>query len=141
MPGIERVGQEADAGEGPPLRLLVADSYPDGAESLAQALTHLGEEIRWVLDGPAALRLAAEWRPDAVVLDLVLRGLAGCDVARQLRQLPGLEGVVLVALTGLGGEQHRHLAREAGFDLYLLKPIMPDVLRPLILAAAGQDRP
>ena len=117
------------------LRLLVADSYPDGAQSLAQALTFLGEEVRWVLDGPAALRAAAEWRPDAVVLDLVLKGLSGCEVARRLRRLPGLAAVVLVALTGYGDDEHRRLAREAGFDLYLLKPLPPDALRPLILEA------
>jgi CheY-like chemotaxis protein len=118
-----------------PLRLLVADSYPDAARTLALVLTYIGEEARWTLDGPSTLRAAAEWRPDAVLLDLLLADLDGCEVARQLRRLPGLEAVVLVALTGFGDEKHRRLAREAGFDRYLLKPVAPDTLRPLILAA------
>jgi two-component system CheB/CheR fusion protein len=123
-----------DFGGAGPLRLLVADSYPDAARTLALALTCTGEEARWALDGPAALRLAAEWRPDAVLLDFRLEEVDGCEVARRLRELPGLEAVVLVALTGYTDEEHRRLARKSGFHQYLLKPVAPDVLRPLILA-------
>jgi two-component system CheB/CheR fusion protein len=121
--------------EATPMRLLVADSYPDAAQTLALVLSFTGEETRWALDGTEVLRLAAEWRPDAVLLELPLAELDGCEVARRLRRLPGLERVVLVALTGFGDEEHRRLARAAGFDRYVLKPVAPEAVRSLILAA------
>jgi CheY-like chemotaxis protein len=123
-----------------PLRLLVADSYPDAAQTLALALTSMGEETRWVLDGPATLRAAAEWRPHAVLLELLLPELEGCEVARQLRRLPGLKDVMLVALTSFGDEEHRRLAHEAGFDLYLLKPVAPESVRRLLRATCSEGR-
>jgi hypothetical protein len=52
--------------------------------------------------GPEAVRLAGEWLPDVVVCDIRLPGIDGYEVARRLRHWPGLEQVVLVAVSGLG---------------------------------------
>jgi CheY-like chemotaxis protein len=52
-----------------------------------------------------------------------LPGLNGYEVARRLRQYPGLENVQLVAMTGYGQESDLRLAREAGFDQHLVKPV------------------
>ena len=57
------------------------------------------------------------------MLDIGLPGLNGYEVARRLRQDPQLEGVRLVAMTGYGDEADRQLAREAGFDRHLVKPV------------------
>ena len=68
---------------GAPLRVLIADGYPDTAWSMATALCQLGEDARHACDGLTALRLAKEFRPEAVLMDLVLPGLDGPEVARQ----------------------------------------------------------
>jgi CheY-like chemotaxis protein len=56
----------------------------------------------------------------------------GHDVARRLRARPGLDDVVLVAVTGWGQEEDRRLSREAGFDSHMVKPIDLDALRDLL---------
>ncbi len=117
---------------GDPLRVLVVDGYPDTAWMLATALRHLGEDARHACDGPTALRLAGEFRPEAVLMDLVLPELDAPEVARRLRQEVGLDGVLLVAVTGFHDEAHRRLARDVGFDLYLIKPVSLDALHGLL---------
>jgi CheY-like chemotaxis protein len=104
-------------------RVLIVDDNRDAAESLALLLEMTGHQPRVVLDGPAALDLAPAFRPDLVFLDIGMPKLDGYEVARRLRQLPGLEGVTLVALTGYGQEQDRRRAQEAGFDAHCIKPV------------------
>ncbi|MBI1914683.1 MAG: response regulator [Planctomycetes bacterium] len=117
---------------GAPLRVLIADGYPDTAWTLATVLRRLGEDVRHACDGLTALQLAGEFRPEAVLMDLVLPGLDSAEVARRLRHEVGLDGALLVAVTGFHDEAHRRLAREAGFDLYLLKPVSLDALHALL---------
>jgi CheY-like chemotaxis protein len=66
------------------------------------------------------------------ILDIGLPGLNGYELARRLRRLPGADGAVLVAVTGWGQENDRRLAREAGFDHHLTKPVEIDRLRTLL---------
>ncbi len=87
-------------------------------------------------DGPAALAAAAECAPDVALLDIDLPGLDGCEVARRLRQLPGLGGVVLVAVTGYADEMHRRQCDGAGFGFYIVKPAIPTELKGLLGALA-----
>ena len=56
----------------------------------------------------------------------------GYELAHRLRQLPGMEGVVLVALTGYGQDADRKHARESGFDYHLVKPVSLDALQALL---------
>ncbi len=58
-----------------------------------------------------------------VLLDIGLPGIDGYEVARRLRLLPHLKGVKIVAMTGYGQDTDRQLAREAGFDSHLTKPV------------------
>jgi PAS domain S-box-containing protein len=117
-------------------RILVVDDNVDAARSLAVLLRAMGNEVLTAPDGPAALQAAATFHPDVAVLDLGLPGMDGCSVARQLKCLPGLEHVLLVALTGFGQPSDRCRTREAGFAHHLLKPVELDELQEL-LASAG----
>jgi CheY-like chemotaxis protein len=85
-----------------------------------------------VYDGAAALALAREWKPSAVVLDIGLPGKDGYAVAREMRALPGLEAALLVALTGYGGDEDRERARQAGFDTLQVKPVEPQKLEAIL---------
>lgn len=120
-------------------RVLVVDDNDDAAEMLAMVLELGGHEPRTAHDGPEALETARAFRPEVVFLDIGLPGMDGFEVARRLRQEPGLEGAVLVALTGWGSEEDRKRTREAGFDFHLTKPVdNAAVLEVLSGATAGR---
>ena len=119
-------------------RVLVADDNQDAAESLRLLLELAGHEVRVAHDGPGALEAAAEFRPDAVLLDIGMPGLNGYEVAARLRAFDWGAAPVLVAITGWGQEHDRRLALDAGFDHHLTKPIDPDLIAPLLAARAAR---
>jgi CheY-like chemotaxis protein len=115
---------------GPPI--LVVDDCPYLTDPLALLLKGWGYRPAVAYDGPSALTLALADPPSAVLLDLGLPGMDGCDLASRLRGLPGVGKALLVALTGYGQEEDVRLCREAGIDLHLLKPCDPEELRRLL---------
>jgi PAS domain S-box-containing protein len=116
-------------------RVLVVDDNRDAAESLETLLQLWGHETRSAYDGPRALALATEFRPEIVLLDIGLPGMDGYEVARQMRALPGGERALIVAVTGYGRSSDRLQSQEAGFDHHLVKPVLPEVLQELIESA------
>jgi CheY-like chemotaxis protein/two-component sensor histidine kinase len=104
-------------------RILVVDDNADAAASLALLLKFSGHEVHVAHEGEAALRLAETLRPHAVLLDVGMPGMDGYEVARRLRQRPGTDDLVIIAVTGYGAETDRRRARAAGFDHHLTKPI------------------
>ena len=115
------------------LRILVIDDNVDAAESLTALLCMWGHEARAALNGAAALEVAQQFAPSVVFLDISMPGMDGYEVARRLRRVPALRRSLLVAVTGLGREDDRRKAEEAGFDLHVTKPIEPSLL-PALLA-------
>ena len=99
---------------------------------LGRVLETMGHETRIAHDGPRALAIAKEYRPDVVLLDLGMPGMSGFVVARLLRAQTGLEGMTLIAVTGHGRDEDRRQALEAGFDHHLLKPVDPSHIRTLL---------
>ena len=110
------------------LKILVVDDSIDGAEMLAAALTSKGYQTQVAFDGPAALRMASEFRPAVVFLDIGLPVMDGYELAARLRELPELNGVRLFALTGYGQESDRQRTRNAGFDHHFTKPVDLDAI-------------
>jgi CheY-like chemotaxis protein len=78
--------------------------------------------------------LVAEFRPQALPLDIGLPGMSGHEVARQLRAETWTRGLLLVALSGWGQESDRRASADAGFDLHLVKPVEPQALLQLLAA-------
>ncbi len=117
---------------GPARRILIVEDSKDAAQSLAMLLRLMGNEVHASYDGPSALEAAAAFGPDVVLMDIGLPGMSGHEVARRLREQPGLDKVVLVAVTGWGHEEDRRLAREAGFDSHMVKPIDVNALQELL---------
>jgi CheY-like chemotaxis protein len=118
--------------DGAPRRVLVVDDSADAAESLSMILQARGHQVRTAHDGPAALRAAADFRPEVVLLDIGLPRIDGYEVARRLRGEGGLKDALLVALTGYGQDEDRRRAEEAGFDEHLTKPANLTVLQDLL---------
>jgi CheY-like chemotaxis protein len=73
--------------------------------------------------------VASAFEPEVVLLDIVLPGIDGYEVARRLREDIGTANALLVAVTGWGQERDRLWVRAAGFDHHLVKPEEPDTLR------------
>jgi CheY-like chemotaxis protein len=123
------------------LRVLVVDDCRDTTYSYALLLKTWGHEALTAYDGPAALALARSERPDVILLDLGLPGRSGWDVAIELRQLPELDRVRLIALSGCARDEDHERSHEAGIDFHLIKPADPEVLRRWLEALARSQRP
>lgn len=125
---------ESDAGAEklPPLRVLIADDYPDAAESLAMLFAGSGHETRIAQDGAEALKLVEQWRPDVCVLDLDMPKVDGCETARRIREQEWEAHPLLIAFSGWTGAEHKHSALQAGFDHYVMKPVEPPKLMRII---------
>jgi CheY-like chemotaxis protein len=113
-------------------RILVVDDNRDSADSLATMLNIMGNEVRAAHDGLEAVDLAATFKPEVVVMDIGLPMLNGFDAARRMRDQPGGNGMVIVALTGWGQEEDRRRSQEAGFDHHIVKPVDPFALEKLL---------
>jgi signal transduction histidine kinase/CheY-like chemotaxis protein len=109
-------------------KILVVDDNVDAANTLEALLDMDGFAVTTAYDGVAAVAAAGINRPDVVVMDIGMPGMNGYDAARLIRQQPGNENVVLIALTGWGQSSDKTRANLAGFDHHLVKPVDYDRL-------------
>ena len=105
-----------------PARILVVDDNEDAATSLAMLLSLSGHEVLVENGGPAALKTADSFLPQAIFCDVGMPGMSGHEFAKRIRQDARFAGTLLVALTGWGSEEDKKRSREAGFDEHLTKP-------------------
>lgn len=113
-------------------RILVVDDNLDAAETMIMALDLLGYDTRAAHDGASALRVALEFKPQVMLLDIGLPDQNGYEVARQIRRAPGGQEIFLIAATGWSQASDKQLAKEAGFDWHLTKPVNFDALRTVL---------
>jgi two-component system, OmpR family, response regulator len=133
-----QAGQRPD---GRPARVLVVDDEPSLAELLASVLRYEGWDIRTAADGASAVRAAREFKPDAVVLDVMLPDFSGLEVLRRLRS--ELPHVCVLFLTARDAVEDRIAGITAGGDDYVTKPFsLEEVLARLrgLLRRAGVAR-
>jgi CheY-like chemotaxis protein len=127
----------------PTLRVLVVDDDPDISASTRELLKLLGHEAEAAVSGKAVLERAAAWRPDVVLIDLRMPVMDGLELARRLRQMGGMGAALLVAVTAQADQEEMAQARQAGFDLCLLKPLdlshLEELLRNYALTRDGRD--
>jgi PAS domain S-box-containing protein len=116
----------------PGLRILVVDDNVDAALTLSMILDVSGHTTRVAHDGVAALKAAGEFLPQVAFLDIGMPGMNGYETASAMRRTPGLENVMLVALTGWGTESDRLRSSDAGFDHHLTKPAQPGAVQELL---------
>ena len=127
--------------DGTPIRVLVVDDEPSLAELLASVLRYEGWEIQTASDGAGAVRVARDFKPDAVVLDIMLPDFDGLEVLRRLRTT--LPQVCVLFLTARDAVEDRVAGITAGGDDYVTKPFsLEEVLARLrgLLRRAGIAR-
>lgn len=114
--------------------VLIIEDNNDAAETLQILLQMEGHNVEVAFSGTEGIQKAQQKPPDFVFCDIGLPGVDGYQVARALAPLRD-KIVKLVALTGYGSVSDQRLAKEAGFDLHLTKPVDPHVLNTILLNA------
>lgn len=111
MPTIERA-----------LRVLIVDNNRDGADALGLLVEALGNQVHVTYGGTQALAVATSFRPDLMLVDLIMPDMDGCNLVTRIRQLPDFAHTKIVAITGLKDKKFTDLALQAGFDAVFIKP-------------------
>ena len=105
--------------------VLVVDDVPDNLSVLHDALDESGYTVLVATSGEAALQRAAQAVPDIVLLDAMMPGLDGFEVAKRLKASPLTAHIPIIFMTGLTETEHLVAALEAGGVDYVTKPIKP----------------
>jgi CheY-like chemotaxis protein len=119
------------------LRVLVVDDRPVALNATKTLLEMHGFDVRGAATGHAALRMASEFLPDFVFLDLSLPDISGYEVFRRLKSAEPLAHTKFIALSGHGREESLR-ARKAGFDAYMTKPVDIREMERLMSGALAQ---
>jgi signal transduction histidine kinase len=106
-----------------PRRILLVDDNDDARELLRLLCERAGHVVEEARDGLEGIDAALAFRPDLALVDIGLPGCDGYEVARRIREREHGHRTRLIALTGYGSEEHRRLAKEAGFDEHVIKPL------------------
>ncbi len=120
------------AGPAMTLRILVVDDNVDMAMSLSILLQLYGHTVEMAHDGSVALEMAQSRAFDVILLDIGLPSMDGYGVARGIRARGSDPRPFLVGISGYGFDADRRRAEDAGFDLYLVKPVDPQRLETLV---------
>jgi signal transduction histidine kinase/CheY-like chemotaxis protein len=107
-------------------RVLVVEDNRDGLEMVVAALRDAGFDVMGAPDGVEALAIATRFQPHIALLDIGLPSIDGYRLARMLRRAGAT--IHLVALTGYGQDQDAAAARDAGFEVFLVKPVSIEAL-------------
>lgn len=122
-------------------RILAIDDNLDAMMTLKGLLVAMGHEVATAESGCEGIELFKVFDPSCVFLDIGMPGMDGCEVARQIRRLPGGDRVRLFALTGWGQDQDRVRTQAAGFDFHLVKPVSKNVIESLLNTSGSQTEP
>ena len=109
-------------------KILVVDDEEDIIDLIRYNLEKEGYSVATASDGDSALQVAGEFKPDLIILDIMMPGPDGFEVCRQVRLIPGLAQVSIIFLTAKTGEIDQILGLELGADDYIQKPVSPRIL-------------
>ena len=109
-------------------KILVVDDEEDIVDLIRYNLEKEGYSVATASDGNSALQIAGEFKPDLIILDIMMPGPDGFEVCRQVRLIPGLAQVSIIFLTAKTGEIDQILGLELGADDYIQKPVSPRIL-------------
>lgn len=123
----------------PPLILLV-DDFDDALEIYGTYLRYRGYRVEVARDGEEAIAQAERQPPAIILLDLSMPVLDGTSALKRLRADPRFAHTPIVALTAHALDEQRRAALQAGFDLVISKPCLPDDLAAAIARLVGEPQ-
>jgi DNA-binding response OmpR family regulator len=106
----------------PARKVLIVDDEPNIVTALEFLLKRSGFDVRLATDGGQALREVDDYRPDVVLLDVMMPVKSGYEVCQKLRERPDLAGIRIVMLSAKGSEAEVNKGLSLGADLYITKP-------------------
>lgn len=119
-------------------KVLVVDDEPNIAELARIKLTREGFDVATANSGEEALAEVASRRPDVIVLDVMMPGMTGWEVARRLREDPETKDIPILMLTALGIPEE-HVPGFADIDEYYTKPFVPSTLVKIVRRLADRN--
>ncbi|MFG3022678.1 response regulator transcription factor [Streptomyces sp. NPDC048254] len=119
-------------------RVLIVEDDPDVRNAVELALRHQGHNVKAAGTGEEGLEQLHSFRPDVVVLDLMLPGMSGLDVCRRIRDR---DQVPIIMVTAKGDDIDVVVGLEAGADDYVVKPVQARVLDARIRAVLRRQAP
>ncbi len=111
------------SGQSPSPRVLIADDNPQGAELLEAYLAESDCDVRIAADGEETLRQVREWKPNLILLDIMMPKISGFEVCKRIRSDPATRDIAVLMITALDQPSDIDRAVEAGTDDFLTKPI------------------
>ena len=109
-------------------KILIADDEPDILEIISYNLQNEGHELITAKNGNEALDKAIKFKPDLIILDIMMPGKNGIEVCNMLRLQPAFNETLIIFLTALSDEGSEVKGLESGADDYITKPVSPKVL-------------
>jgi PAS domain S-box-containing protein len=130
--------ERAPDSSGSKRRILVVDDSRDSAASMTMMLQLLGNEVRSAHDGIEAVKLAEQFRPQVILMDIGMPLLNGYEATRRIREQPWGRDIAVIAVTGWGQDVDRAKSKTAGCDGHLVKPVnLPDLEKLLVELRSG----
>lgn len=124
-----------------PANILLVEDEPAIQELIAVNLTRAGHQVVRVSDAETAERMVREALPDLILLDWMLPGMSGVELARRLRADERTRPVPIIMLTARGEEQDKVVGLDTGADDYITKPFSPRELVARIKAVLRRRAP
>lgn len=120
-----------------PLRVLVVDDEPRNARIVSEILAE-SCTLATATDGAAALALLASFKPDVMILDVMMPGANGLDICRQLKADPVYAKIKVILASGRASNGDRGSGLAAGADAYITKPFADDELLQVLEQVTGR---
>ena len=125
--------------ENEPLRVLIVDDDRDTLLTLGLLLRDAGMYVHLLRAGDEVLAAVSSFRPDVIVLDLVLPERSGLEIAEDIVRRYGEDRPVMIAITAYSSDSDRRLAKAAGFNEFIAKPYDPAALLQRLAAVKPRN--
>lgn len=113
-------------------RVLIVEDNLDAVRTSSMLLAEMGHQVEYAINGYVALSIAERFKPDVILLDLGLPGLDGIEVCSRIKKDPELMHARVFVITGYAQKEFVVRAKQAGCELYLMKPVSTGVLEELL---------
>ena len=120
-------------------KILLVDDESDILDFLSYNLINSGYDVRTAINGKEGIKVAREFNPDLILLDMMMPVMDGVETCEKIRSISELKNVMIAFLTARGEDFSQIAGFDAGADDYILKPIKPKVLMSRVKALMNRS--